>query len=186
MPGPGAEATCTAQVAGAGAGPLLGLARGRGGLQRRRWPGLAIVVRGSDSPSSSTGRGHAIASPAVPSLGLLWAHHVMVQIWIEERDGGIFAFRVLSLAKWIPCLCLRVLLVRVFDMQNTVPAAFCVWVVCCDCCWSQSKGQTLLILRFQDQHFFRGMDEISIDFSEFWYLYHQDALEKSLISAWVL
>ena len=38
----------------------------------------------------------------------------------------------------------------------------------------------------QDHDYFRGLDDIWIEFESLWYLYHQDALDKSLISAWVL
>lgn len=56
-------------------------------------------------------------------------------------------------------------------------------------CWymkASAQGQSFLSLRFRDKHYFRGEDEINIEFSEFWFLFNQDALDKSLISAWVL
>ncbi|KAK3121231.1 hypothetical protein QOZ80_8BG0648980 [Eleusine coracana subsp. coracana] len=56
-------------------------------------------------------------------------------------------------------------------------------------CWYMkafAQGQSFLSLRFIDEHYFRGEDEINIEFSKFWFLFNQDALDKSLISAWVL
>nr|TKW31313.1 hypothetical protein SEVIR_2G097300v2 [Setaria viridis] len=37
----------------------------------------------------------------------------------------------------------------------------------------------------KDRDYFRGPDDIWIEFESLWYLYHQDALDKSLISAWI-
>ena len=38
--------------------------------------------------------------------------------------------------------------------------------------------------RIKHTHFYRGMDYIWIDFDHFWILFHQDALDKSLVSVW--
>ena len=49
-----------------------------------------------------------------------------------------------------------------------------------------AEGQMVISALVKDEHYFRGTDEIMIFFEEFCYLYHQDALDKSLLSAWVL
>ena len=51
---------------------------------------------------------------------------------------------------------------------------------------ASAEGQMLISALVKDEHYFRGTDEIIIFLEEFWYLYHQDALDKSLLSAWVL
>lgn len=51
---------------------------------------------------------------------------------------------------------------------------------------ASAKGLSALLLRIGDQHLFRGDDHIMIEFLEFWFLFRQDALDKSLIAAWVL
>lgn len=35
--------------------------------------------------------------------------------------------------------------------------------------------------RVKDEHYFQGEDEVWINLREFWYLFNQDALNKSLI-----
>ena len=51
---------------------------------------------------------------------------------------------------------------------------------------ASAEGQMVISALVKDEHYFRGIDEIIIFFEEFWYLYHQDALNMSLVSAWVL
>jgi len=51
---------------------------------------------------------------------------------------------------------------------------------------ASAEGQMVISALVKDEHYFRGTDEIIIFLEEFWYLYHQDALDKSLVSAWVL
>ena len=40
----------------------------------------------------------------------------------------------------------------------------------------------MLAARIKHTHFYRGMDDIWIDFDHFLFLFHQDALDKSLVS----
>ena len=42
----------------------------------------------------------------------------------------------------------------------------------------------MLAARIKHTHFYRGMDDIWIDFDHFWLLFHQDAIDKSLVSVW--
>ena len=47
-----------------------------------------------------------------------------------------------------------------------------------------AEGYIMLAARIKHTHFYRGMDDIWIDFDHFWFLFHQDALDKSLVSVW--
>ena len=49
-----------------------------------------------------------------------------------------------------------------------------------------SEGNVMLIAQIQDGHFHRGMDDVWIEFIGLWYLYHQDALDKSLVSVFTM
>ena len=49
-----------------------------------------------------------------------------------------------------------------------------------------SEGNVMLTAQIQDGHFHRGMDDVWIEFESLWFLYHQDALDKSLISAFAM
>ena len=40
----------------------------------------------------------------------------------------------------------------------------------------------MLTVRIKHTYFYRGMDDIWIGFDHFWFLFHQDALDKSLVS----
>ena len=45
-----------------------------------------------------------------------------------------------------------------------------------------SKGDVMIAARIQDRHFHRGMDAVWIEFINLYDLYHQGALDKSLLS----
>ena len=51
---------------------------------------------------------------------------------------------------------------------------------------SSAEGNIMFAAQIKDNHFHRGMDDIWIEFENLWFLYHQDALDKSLISAFVM
>ena len=46
-----------------------------------------------------------------------------------------------------------------------------------------AEGYIMLATRIKHTHFYRGMDDIWIDFDHF-FLFHQDAVDKSLVSVW--
>jgi hypothetical protein len=48
------------------------------------------------------------------------------------------------------------------------------------------KGRQMISVLIKDIDYFRGPDEMFIDFSDIYEIYHQDALDVSLISCWVL
>ena len=52
----------------------------------------------------------------------------------------------------------------------------------------QSKANELEIFpaRIKDEHFWRGADDVYIEFAALYDLYHQDALHKSLMSVWCM
>ena len=47
-----------------------------------------------------------------------------------------------------------------------------------------AEGYIMLAAQIKHTHFYRGMDDIWIDFDHFLFLFHQDALDKSLVSVW--
>ena len=50
-----------------------------------------------------------------------------------------------------------------------------------------SNDETIMFaIQIKDEHYFRGADDIWIEFISLYELYNQDAIDKSLISAWVL
>ena len=49
---------------------------------------------------------------------------------------------------------------------------------------ASAKGYIMIATRIKNTHFYRGMDDIWIDFDLFLFLFHQDALDKSLVSVW--
>ena len=48
------------------------------------------------------------------------------------------------------------------------------------------KGDIMLIMAVRDEHYFRGDDEIHIEFEELVQLFNQDAMDKYLISCYCL
>ena len=48
------------------------------------------------------------------------------------------------------------------------------------------EGYIMLAARIKHTHFYRGMDDIWIDFDHFLFLFRQDALDKSLVSVWAM
>jgi len=52
----------------------------------------------------------------------------------------------------------------------------------------QSKASKLEMFpaRIKDEHFWRGADDVYIEFASLYDLYHQDALHKSLVSVWCM
>jgi hypothetical protein len=51
---------------------------------------------------------------------------------------------------------------------------------------ASQHGQNWIILGINDEHYFRGNDDINIKFAELFQLYNHDALDKSMISAYCL
>jgi hypothetical protein len=49
-----------------------------------------------------------------------------------------------------------------------------------------AKGRRMISVFIKDYDYFRGPDEMFIDFQDIYEIYHQDALDVSLISCWVL
>nr|XP_051219540.1 uncharacterized protein LOC127336738 [Lolium perenne] len=47
-------------------------------------------------------------------------------------------------------------------------------------------GSIMIIVALRDEHYFRGHDEIHIEFEELFQLFNQDALDKSLVSCYCL
>lgn len=47
-------------------------------------------------------------------------------------------------------------------------------------------GQAFLSAKIKHEHYFYGEDLINIEFAELHQLYHQDALDKCLVSSWCL
>nr|TKW22537.1 hypothetical protein SEVIR_4G235100v2 [Setaria viridis] len=50
---------------------------------------------------------------------------------------------------------------------------------------ASANGLLILEVRIGDQHYFRGDDIINVPLEELYFLYNQDALDKSLISSWI-
>ena len=52
----------------------------------------------------------------------------------------------------------------------------------------QSKSNELEMFpaQIKDEHFWRGADDVYIEFASLYDLYHQDALHKSLVSVWCM
>ena len=48
------------------------------------------------------------------------------------------------------------------------------------------EGYIMIAAQIKHTHFYRGMDDIWIDFDHFLFLFHQDALDKSLVSVWTM
>ena len=44
-------------------------------------------------------------------------------------------------------------------------------------------GCVMFVAQIQDSHLFRGLADVWIKFISLWFLYHQDALDKSLLGA---
>ena len=51
---------------------------------------------------------------------------------------------------------------------------------------ASAEEYIMIAARIKNTHFYRGMDDIWIDFDHFLFLFHQDALDKSLVSVWVM
>jgi hypothetical protein len=51
---------------------------------------------------------------------------------------------------------------------------------------ASKDGKNWIILGINDEHYFRGTDDINIEFAELFQLYNLDALDKSIISAYCL
>jgi hypothetical protein len=51
---------------------------------------------------------------------------------------------------------------------------------------ASQHGQNWIILGINDEHYFRGTDDINIEFAELFQLYNHDALSKLMISAYCL
>jgi hypothetical protein len=51
---------------------------------------------------------------------------------------------------------------------------------------SSTEGNIIFAARIQDRHFYQGIDDVWIEFETLWDLYHQDALDKSLLSVFAL
>jgi hypothetical protein len=51
---------------------------------------------------------------------------------------------------------------------------------------ASKEGKNWIILGIKYKHYFRGTDEINIEFSELFQLYNKDALNKSIVSAYCL
>jgi hypothetical protein len=48
------------------------------------------------------------------------------------------------------------------------------------------EGKNWITLGINDEHYFRGNDDVNIEFAELFQLYNLDALDKSIISAYCL
>jgi hypothetical protein len=48
---------------------------------------------------------------------------------------------------------------------------------------ASTDGKNWIILGINDEHYFRGTDDINIEFAELFQLYNHDTLNKSIISA---
>jgi len=51
---------------------------------------------------------------------------------------------------------------------------------------ASQRGQNWIVIGINDEHYFRGTDDINIEFAELFQLYNHDALDKSMISAYCL
>ena len=48
------------------------------------------------------------------------------------------------------------------------------------------RRHTYIVVNIKNEHFFRGEEEMHVEFEELFQLYNQDALEKSLVSCYCL
>ena len=48
------------------------------------------------------------------------------------------------------------------------------------------RGHKYITARIKDEHFFRGSDEVHIEFEELFFLYNQKEMDKSLVSCYCL
>ena len=48
------------------------------------------------------------------------------------------------------------------------------------------EGNNMLLTAIREEHYFRGKDEIQIEFEELFQLYNQDVIDKSLVSCYRL
>jgi hypothetical protein len=51
---------------------------------------------------------------------------------------------------------------------------------------ASKDGHNWIVLGINDEHYFRGSDDINIKFAELFHSYNHDALDKSMISAYCL
>jgi hypothetical protein len=51
---------------------------------------------------------------------------------------------------------------------------------------SSAEGNIMFAAQIQDSHFHRGIDDVWIEFGYLWDLYHQDGLDKSIVSAFAM
>ena len=51
---------------------------------------------------------------------------------------------------------------------------------------ASKEGNTMLIVAVREEHYFRGNDEIYIDFEELFQLFNKDTIDKSLVSCYCL
>ena len=51
---------------------------------------------------------------------------------------------------------------------------------------ASKEGTTMLMVAVKDEHYFRGAEEMYIEFEEIFQLYQQDALDKSVVSCYCL
>ena len=51
---------------------------------------------------------------------------------------------------------------------------------------ASKEGTIMLMVAVKDEHYFRVSDEICVMFEEFFQLYNQDALDKSIVSCYCL
>ena len=51
---------------------------------------------------------------------------------------------------------------------------------------ASAEGYIMIAARIKNTHFYRGLDDIWIDFDHFLFLFYQDALDKSLVSVWAM
>ena len=49
---------------------------------------------------------------------------------------------------------------------------------------ASAEGYIMIAARIKNTHFYREMDDIWINFDHFLFIFHQDALDKSLVSVW--
>ena len=54
------------------------------------------------------------------------------------------------------------------------------------CVQSKAKGLEMFPSRIKDEHFWRGADDVYVEFVALFDLYHQDALHKCLMSVWCM
>jgi hypothetical protein len=49
-----------------------------------------------------------------------------------------------------------------------------------------ADGDIIFAARVKDSYLHRGLDDVWIEFVSLWFLYHQDALVKSLVSVFLM